>query len=76
MSATRLTPDLIRSQRWSFEALFRLAEDCRDPVEADAILRAFYAKKGHEKRILEMMARGWKMLEIHLAAVEREQRAG
>ena len=72
MSAVRLTPALIRSGRWTFEALFRLAEDCRDPEEAAAILEAFFAKKGHERRMLQLLDRGWTMLATHKVAVEAQ----
>lgn len=69
MSAVRLTPALIRRGPWSFEALFRLAEECRDPEEAQAILDAFRAKKGHERRMLQLLNRGGGMMVTHYAAV-------
>ncbi len=44
MSAERWTPEYIRSRNWSFAALRKMARECRDLAEGEAILDAFWRK--------------------------------
>lgn len=44
MSAVRWTPQLILSRDWSWSALRRMARDCTDLAEGEAILTAFWKK--------------------------------
>jgi len=50
MSANRWTPEFIRSRDWTFAALRRMAHDCRDPAEGEAILEVFHRKVGRDPR--------------------------
>lgn len=60
MSARRWTPEFILSRDWSFAALRRMARDCRDPTEGEAVLAAFWRKvergpQRHAGQILPML---------------------
>jgi hypothetical protein len=61
MNAQRWTPDVIRSRDWSFRTLRRMARDCRDVAEGQAILEVFWRKVGedparHGRHCLPMLA--------------------
>ncbi len=44
MSAERFTPEYIRSRQWSFATLRKLARECQDLEEGEAILAVFWRK--------------------------------
>lgn len=68
MSADRWTPAFIVSRDWSFAALRRMAQDCTDPLEGEAILTVFWRKVAmdplrHEKQVFPMLLASTRLFE-------------
>jgi hypothetical protein len=79
VSAMAWTPEFIRSRDWSFAVLRKLARECRDLAEGEAILEAFWRKverdpQRHGRQTLPMLLDSVWILEAR-AAARGEKRA-